>query len=129
MPNDQAACCRKHPKHRQSPGVCSLCLKEKLSRLSTSSSSRCTTIASSSSSSLSSYCSSCSASSSYASSPMHHRHRFPKEGKDGFFLLMINGKDVLSKSRSVVFGSRLTREEGKNKTGFLSKLLHPRRVH
>ncbi|CAN8289928.1 unnamed protein product [Cochlearia groenlandica] len=26
-----AAFCKKHPKHRQSPGVCSLCLNEKLS--------------------------------------------------------------------------------------------------
>ncbi|GLU16145.1 hypothetical protein SLE2022_325940 [Rubroshorea leprosula] len=32
--------CKKHPKHRQSPGVCSLCLREKLSHLSTSSSRR-----------------------------------------------------------------------------------------
>ncbi|KAL1225810.1 hypothetical protein V5N11_021027 [Cardamine amara subsp. amara] len=26
--------CKKHPKHRQSPGVCSLCLNESLSKLS-----------------------------------------------------------------------------------------------
>ncbi|PQM38156.1 uncharacterized protein Pyn_14208 [Prunus yedoensis var. nudiflora] len=25
--------CKKHPKHEQSPGVCSLCLREKLERL------------------------------------------------------------------------------------------------
>ncbi|GMI78442.1 hypothetical protein HRI_001513500 [Hibiscus trionum] len=127
-PNDQAACCRKHPKHKQSPGVCSLCLRDKLSRLPANSSSRCTTtIGSSCSSSLSSYCSSSSASSSYASSPMH-RYSFPKEGKDGFSLLFISGKNMLTKSKSVAFASRLRSKQGMNKTGFLSKFLHPRRV-
>lgn len=33
-------CCKKHPKHRQSPGVCSLCLTQKLSSLRVSSASR-----------------------------------------------------------------------------------------
>ncbi|KAK8492150.1 hypothetical protein V6N13_054112 [Hibiscus sabdariffa] len=130
-PNDQAPCCRKHPKHRQSPGVCSLCLRDKLSRLPANSTSRCTTatVASSCSSSPSSYCSSSSASSSYASSPMH-RHSFPKEGKDGFSLFLISGKNMLTKSKSVAFASRLRSKEEKNKTGFFSKLLHPRsRVH
>ncbi|XP_068641143.1 uncharacterized protein [Aristolochia californica] len=28
--------CKKHPKHRQSPGVCSACLRERLSQLSSS---------------------------------------------------------------------------------------------
>ncbi|KAK8624210.1 hypothetical protein V6N13_065563 [Hibiscus sabdariffa] len=126
-PNHQA-CCKKHPKHRQSPGVCSLCLKEKLSRLPASSSSRRPTIIASScssSSSLSSYCSS-----SSSSSPMH-RYRCPNEGKDGFSLFLIGGgKKMLTKSRSVAFVSRLGSKEGrKDKTGLLSKLLHPRRVH
>ncbi|KAK8501046.1 hypothetical protein V6N13_109981 [Hibiscus sabdariffa] len=133
-PNDQV-CCKKHPKHRQSPGVCSLCLKEKLSRLPASSSSRrptsATVIASScsSSSSLSSYCSSSSAS-SHSSSPMH-RCRFPNEGRDGLSLFLIGGgKKMLTKSRSVAFVSGLGSKEGrKDKTGLLSKLLHPRRVH
>ncbi|WVY92282.1 hypothetical protein V8G54_037796, partial [Vigna mungo] len=67
--------CKKHPKHNQSPGVCSLCLREKLAQLS-SYNSRPTpsSIASStSSSSLSSYSSSyySSASSSSSASPMH----------------------------------------------------------
>ncbi|KAL1536855.1 hypothetical protein AAHA92_29436 [Salvia divinorum] len=31
---NNAAACKKHPKHRQSPGVCSVCLREKLSHLS-----------------------------------------------------------------------------------------------
>ncbi|CAN8303440.1 unnamed protein product [Cochlearia groenlandica] len=58
-----AAFCKKHPKHRQSPGVCSLCLNEKLFLfIRDSSSSRQRTIhvlcSSSTSSSLSSYCSS-----------------------------------------------------------------------
>ncbi|KAK8572392.1 hypothetical protein V6N13_047991 [Hibiscus sabdariffa] len=131
-PNDQPPCCRKHPKHRQSPGVCSLCLRDKLSRLPANSTSRCTTatVASSCSSSPSSYSSSSSsASSSYTSSPTH-RYSFPKEGNDGFSLFLIGGKNMLTKSKSVAFASRLRSKEGKNKTGFFSKLLYPgRRVH
>ncbi|MBA0797984.1 hypothetical protein Gohar_008624 [Gossypium harknessii] len=119
--NDKA--CKKHPKHRQSPGVCSLCLREKLLQLSASSSSgsttTITTIASSCSSSLSSYSSSSSASS--YSSPMH-RYPFPTEGKDSFSFLFFSGKNILTKSRSMAFSSRLR----SNRTGFLSKLLHPR---
>ncbi|XWS25310.1 hypothetical protein CRYUN_Cryun27aG0058300 [Craigia yunnanensis] len=124
--------CKRHPKHMQSPGVCSLCLGEKLSRLSANSSSRCTTtkVASScysSSSSLSSYYSSSSASS--YSSPMH-RYRFSTEGKGtSFSLLLFSGKNILTKSRSVAFSSRMRGKEGddkKKKSGFLSKLLHPR---
>ncbi|XWS21469.1 hypothetical protein CRYUN_Cryun30bG0057500 [Craigia yunnanensis] len=122
--------CKRHPKHRQSPGVCSLCLGEKLSRLSANSSSRCTTttVASScSSSSLSSYYSSSSASS--YSSPMH-RYRFTTEGKGtSFSLLLFSGKNILTKSRTVAFASRMRSKEGddkKKKSGFLSKLLHPR---
>ncbi|XVE95255.1 hypothetical protein REPUB_Repub02eG0080500 [Reevesia pubescens] len=126
--------CKRHPKHKQSPGVCSLCLGEKLSHLSAhSSSKRCnitTTVASSScssSSSLSSYYSSSSASSS--SSPMH-RYRFITEGKGtSFSLFLFSGKNRLTKSRSVAFASRMRSKDGdekKNKSGFFSKLLHPR---
>ncbi|CAL9215927.1 unnamed protein product [Arabidopsis halleri] len=32
--SDYKYSCKKHPKHRQSPGICSLCLKESLSKLS-----------------------------------------------------------------------------------------------
>ncbi|KAG8499314.1 hypothetical protein CXB51_005876 [Gossypium anomalum] len=119
--NDKAY--KKPPKHRQSPGVCSLCLREKLSQLSASSSSgsttTITTIASSCSSSLSSYSSSSSSASSY-SSPMH-RYPFPTEGKDSFSLFF-SGKNILTKSRSVAFSSRLI----SYRTGFFSKLLLPR---
>ncbi|XP_022772292.1 uncharacterized protein LOC111314936 [Durio zibethinus] len=124
--------CKRHPKHRQSPGVCSLCLTEKLSQLSANSSSRCTTATKvayscSSSSSLSSYYSS-SSSSSY-SSPMHC-YRFTTEGKGtSFSLLLFSRKNILTKSRSVAFASRMRSKEGEDKNkkcGFLSKLLHPK---
>ncbi|XVE60531.1 hypothetical protein DITRI_Ditri05aG0136300 [Diplodiscus trichospermus] len=122
--------CKRHPKHRQSPGVCSLCLREKLSQLSANPSLRCTTsrVASScyySSSSLSSYYSSSSASS--YSSPMH-RYRFTTEGKGTSFSLLLfsTGKNILTRSRSVAFASRMRSKEAKKKSGFLSKLLHPR---
>ncbi|XP_022752916.1 uncharacterized protein LOC111301482 [Durio zibethinus] len=125
--------CKRHPKHRQSPGVCSLCLGEKLSQLSANSSRRCTTITvassnCSSSSSLSSYYSSASSSSS-SSSPMH-RYCFPTEGKGtSFSLLLFSGKNILTKSRSVAFASRMRIKEGddkKKESGLLSKLLHSR---
>ncbi|KAK7275796.1 hypothetical protein RIF29_16920 [Crotalaria pallida] len=135
--------CKKHPKHHQSPGVCSLCLREKLTQLSSSISSRriptsSTTACSSTSSSLSSYYSSCSSSS--CASPMHGRFRFATEGKSGsnsvpFF--MMSGKQGIIKSRSMIFGPirrRDHREGGvdhvnkssANKSGFWLKLLHPK---
>ncbi|CAL0317853.1 unnamed protein product [Lupinus luteus] len=132
--------CKKHPKHNQSPGVCSLCLKEKLTLLSTSKSYRITTssitICSSTSSSLSSDYSSCSTSS--CASPMH-RLRFTTEGKStcnarfvSFFLL--SGKHGITKSRSVAFVPRRIDREGDvhhhahnnmsaKKSGFWFKLL------
>ncbi|KAJ0025681.1 hypothetical protein Pint_08383 [Pistacia integerrima] len=114
--------CKKHPKHRQSPGVCSLCLREKLSKLSTSSSSRVYSSTMESSSS-----------SSSCASPMH-RYRFTTEGKNNISLssLLFGSKNGLTKSRSLVFFPRKRGKEGddhdnkKKKGGFLSKLLRPR---
>ncbi|KAB1219972.1 hypothetical protein CJ030_MR3G020083 [Morella rubra] len=121
--------CKKHPKHRQSPGVCSLCLAERLSQLSTSSSRRtasATTARSSSPSSLSSYYSSSSASS--CSSPVHRSH-FSKEAGKSSISFFLNGKNALTKSRSLAFGPRMKNgdDNDKNKKGgFLSKWLRPR---
>ncbi|KAJ9166543.1 hypothetical protein P3X46_021283 [Hevea brasiliensis] len=122
--------CKKHPKHKQSPGVCSICLSEKLSQLSTSCSSRTTSsynaMDSVSSSSLSSYSSS---SCSSSSSPLH-LYRYGREGK-GALSFLLNGKNVLTRSRSLVFAPR-TRgnkdriSDDKKKGGILSKLLRPK---
>ncbi|KAK7351197.1 hypothetical protein VNO77_10476 [Canavalia gladiata] len=121
--------CKKHPKHRQSPGVCSLCLRDKLSQLSSSSrkpTSASSCISSSASSSLSSYYSSNSASS--CASPTHP---FP------FSVFLLNAKHGgLVKSRSMALVPR-RREEAEGvvddhhnkslkKGGFWSKLLHPK---
>lgn len=125
--------CKKHPKHRQSPGVCSLCLTEKLSQLSSrrtaaSSATVGSSCPSSSASSLSSYYSSSSASS--CSSPLRP-YRFVKEGKASISFLF-NGKNVLTKSRSVAFFPRTKNigddddDKKKKKGGFWSKLLRPR---
>ncbi|KAG6671973.1 hypothetical protein I3843_16G035400 [Carya illinoinensis] len=126
--------CKKHPKHRQSPGVCSRCLNEKLSQLSSSSCSRRTSATagsgscSSSPSSLSSYSSSSSASS--CSSPVHFTNVEGKIISSLSFLL--NGKNVLTKSRSLVFFPRMNRPRGDDddvmnkdpkKGGFWSKFL------
>ncbi|XP_040998033.1 uncharacterized protein LOC121244056 [Juglans microcarpa x Juglans regia] len=126
--------CKKHPKHRQSPGVCSRCLNEKLSQLSSSSGSRRTSSpsgsgsCSSSPSSLSSYYSSSSASS--CSSPVHLTNMEGKIISSLSFLL--NSKNGLTKSRSLVFFPRVNRPRGdddddmrnyKKKGGFWSKIL------
>ncbi|KAK8505172.1 hypothetical protein V6N13_026040 [Hibiscus sabdariffa] len=115
--------CKRHPKHKQSPGVCSLCLAEKLSQISAHSS----TLAYSFSSRSSLSSSSSSSSSSCSSSPFR-----PHAGGKGssFPFLLFNGKNLLTKSRSVACASRMRSEVGddhkKKKGGFLYKLLHPR---
>lgn len=129
--------CKKHPKHQQSPGVCSICLTEKLSQLSSRRNSETTagsSCCSSSGSSLSSCYSSSSASSS-CSSPLR-RFRFTKEGKTSSLSFLLNGKSVLTKSRSLAFVARMKNgdddnddddyKKKKKKVGFWSKLLHPR---
>ncbi|KAK7311644.1 hypothetical protein RJT34_09916 [Clitoria ternatea] len=134
--------CKKHPKHRQSPGVCSLCLRDKLSQLPSSSSNSSTKTntlscdsSSVSSNSLSSYCSS-SANSSCASP---NSHPFPSTSFVSIFLLNNNAKHGgLVKSRSVAVFPRRRKEgdEGDvdghvkksvKKHGFWFKLLHPKR--
>lgn len=126
--------CKKHPKHRQSPGVCSICLNEKLSQLSSGSGSRRNSdtagsgSCSSSPSSLSSY------DSSSCSSPVHFTNLEGKIISSLSFLL--NGKNVLTKSRSLVFFPRMNRprtgdndhddmkkDDQKKGRGFWSKFL------
>ncbi|BAT78497.1 uncharacterized protein LOC124845729 [Vigna umbellata] len=135
--------CKKHPKHRQSPGVCSLCLRDKLSQLSSdspsSSSSRKANSISSSpsssvSSSVSSYSSSCASPTAALPFPFSNEPRTAS-----IFLFTAKHAGFLkSKSMSVLSTRRRrTRNEGeadddpvKNKTakksGFWSKLLHPK---
>ncbi|CAB4267193.1 unnamed protein product [Prunus armeniaca] len=123
--------CKKHPKHQQSPGVCSLCLREKLERLaqklSTYSGSplllrRITSP--STTSSLSSYYSSSSGSSLSSPAP-----GYEQKGPISWFLSGDN--NVLTKIRSLVnyFPRRMRGKEGseeKKKSRFWSKLLRPR---
>ncbi|KAK4352375.1 hypothetical protein RND71_027893 [Anisodus tanguticus] len=117
-----AIICKKHPKHKQNPGVCSVCLSEKLSLLSRTSRSNTTTVTSSCSSSSSSL-SSLSSSSDVSSCSSPPRYR-------------TSTNNVLMKSRSLALIMR--RREGgiileennkrkKKKEGFLSRLLNPRR--
>lgn len=108
--------CKKHPKHQQSPGVCSICLGERLSQISSTSNS-----SSSSRRAVNPYCSSSSSSSSLSSlsscssselSPVHHRQ------------VKWSKNNVFGKSRSMAFVGEIV---GKNKkSGFWSKLLRPR---
>ncbi|XP_051140956.1 uncharacterized protein LOC127258228 [Andrographis paniculata] len=117
--------CRKHPNHRQSPGVCSVCLTEKLVILSSDRGSKPVRSPPSSNSSASSYVSSLS-SSSCASPPLAVARVYKRS---------IAANNLLTKSRSVAtFAPRRRREEededsaGKkaarrSKRGFWSKWL------
>ncbi|KAF8099531.1 hypothetical protein N665_0242s0015 [Sinapis alba] len=95
--SDNNFSCKKHTKHRQSPGICSLCLTERLSKVSLeyyrytknaaqTASSYCSST--SSSTSVSSYYSSSSVSS--CSSPLQYRYREKKkDGKKHSFLFRL----------------------------------------
>ena len=100
--------CRKHPKHKQSPGVCSLCLREKLSNLTITKPimAAATAAASLSSSSLSSL-------SSYYSSS------FPSSSASPYF-------PRTKSSISSLFKRRSTPTQATNH-GFWSKLMMNRR--
>ncbi|KAK1435464.1 hypothetical protein QVD17_01227 [Tagetes erecta] len=113
--------CNIHPKHQQSSGICSLCLRERLLRISRSSSRVITCASSSSSSSSVSSISSVSSSSgdlSHMASPMHDDYR------KGHLSIL---KSKLNKSKSIAFASeRIMEDDTKKKGGFWSKLVHSR---
>lgn len=139
--------CKKHPKHRQSPGVCSLCLTEKLNKISSTSCRRSNKILNlessscSSSSSLSSGYSSCSASS--CSSPVYRYDRYASIRGNRTSLLLNGGRVAnshgLTRSRTTTGANFAPKKTGvkeggdnngrKNKeSGFLSRLWRrPRR--
>lgn len=97
--SDNNFSCKKHTKHIQSPGICSLCLNEKLSKLSleyyeyTKNAAETASSCCSSSSSVStSVVSSCYSSSSVSScsSPLQYRYREKKkDGKKQNFLFRL----------------------------------------
>ncbi|KAF9612048.1 hypothetical protein IFM89_037967 [Coptis chinensis] len=118
--------CKKHPKQRQSPGVCSACLRERLAQL-TSRNNKITT-ASSCSSSLSSSAYS-SVSSSYISSPVHYR--VGSTSMKGPISFLIKDDDGLVRSKSMAFIARtrvddmvVERRNKKKKSSFWSRLIH-----
>ncbi|KAK3025943.1 hypothetical protein RJ639_040859 [Escallonia herrerae] len=131
--NHQVMRCRRHPKHQQSPGVCSICLGERLSQLSTSLRSTTSTMLMASAGCSSSTTSLSSLSSTYssnASSPMHRDYRLGLEGKRYTMSLLRSGKNVLLKSKSLAFVSRRRdqagADDGKKKGGFWSKMVRSR---
>ncbi|XP_072984966.1 uncharacterized protein [Typha latifolia] len=110
--------CKKHPKHKQSTGVCPFCLGEKLSRLASSSAFSSLTYASSSSASTSAYSSDSELSSLAASPPRHDMKRARLS------LLLKKDLEPLTKSRSLIFvigrrkedyGEEVIIEKGKGK--------------
>ncbi|KAG9132754.1 hypothetical protein Leryth_014030 [Lithospermum erythrorhizon] len=141
----QVTTCKKHPKHEQSPGVCAVCLREKLNHLPASSSKitrgKNNVASASTSSYLSSLSSQESSNVSSSSSPVHRRSHssmttFLKWGKKNNETnnYSISSKNiVLTKSRSLAFLMQRTEAEeavdkhhGKKTQGFWSKLLRRR---
>lgn len=124
--------CKKHPKHNQSPGVCSLCLSEKLIQLSSFNKHRRTLVLAndhSSNSSSSSYVSSLS--SSYVSScasPLHC-FCFNSDGKsNSLSIFLVSSQHEVIKSKS--FGRRKCEdgvEHGNKRCGFWFNLFHAKR--
>ncbi|EOA36560.1 hypothetical protein CARUB_v10011701mg [Capsella rubella] len=116
-----AVFCKKHPKHRQSPGVCSLCLNEKLSLFMKAASSRGrprSLSSSSTSSSLSSYCSS---SVSSCPSPLLDGRRYlVVEGGSG---RREKGVSWMTKSRSVAYKVDDEKKKKTTKSGFFYGLV------
>ncbi|KAK6127481.1 hypothetical protein DH2020_038776 [Rehmannia glutinosa] len=115
--------CKKHPKHTQSPGVCSICLSEKLSKLSNTNNKKSgkSQFSSYSSSYLSSMSSSYDA--SYNSSPNIKLNMRVFRKND----TILSGQEMfMKKSKSMAFALQRRKEEEKNvetKRGFWSKLL------
>ncbi|XP_009787284.1 uncharacterized protein [Nicotiana sylvestris] len=120
--------CKKHPDHKQQPGVCSCCLRERLSKLSTSTAT--IAVISSSTSSLFS-----STSSSTCNSPRvggHRRIISDVVGPFTFVSIIGTGAGAgggLKKSKSQAFVARTGCRSGgllngqKKKEGFWSKLI------
>ncbi|MED6202114.1 hypothetical protein PIB30_102059 [Stylosanthes scabra] len=133
--------CKNHPKHQQTPGVCSLCLMEKLAKLPAFSANRrrITTsllCSSDSSSSLSSYYDSlCSTSS--CSSPVHC---FPASGSSSGPIFPVIFKHGIMRRKSMAADARKRDHEDEGgvhggggemnssrRNGLWFKLLHPKR--
>ncbi|XP_071713675.1 uncharacterized protein [Rutidosis leptorrhynchoides] len=120
--SSMVASCKKHPMHQQSPGVCSLCLRERLSKISGSSSHTISALSSSCSTSFISTISS--ACSSYKASPMHKDRNQRKTNDDH-----VEGKGYFSflrKSRSMAYVSEKIVNNGVKKKkggGFWSRLI------
>ncbi|XP_062099986.1 uncharacterized protein LOC133805850 [Humulus lupulus] len=137
--------CKRHPTANRTPGVCSDCLRERLSQLSDSFNRRTTTFGptadgypffSSSSTAFTSHYSSGGA--SPARGTKHHRNASEMMGSIALFFSVGGGGGGLKKSRSIAFipkrssstagglddhGFRPEGKTGKKKSGFWSKLL------
>lgn len=125
------ASCKKHPKQRQSPGVCAICLSERLSQLPNVVTSSCSSKVDLSSSPSSSCSDISSSDASSCSSPMRRVENL--EAGKSMNMFKNVGLDVLKKSRSMVCVLQRRKEEGSSvdnngknidgKRGFWSKLL------
>ena len=81
--SDNNFSCKKHTKHRQSPGVCSLCLTERLSKVEYYDYTKNAAQTASSTASSSTSVSSCYSSSSVSSCSSPLQYRYKEKKKDG----------------------------------------------
>ncbi|XP_030497955.1 uncharacterized protein LOC115713605 [Cannabis sativa] len=137
--------CKRHPTTKLTPGVCSDCLRERLSQLSDSFNRRTTSFGPASAAGYSFFSSSSTAFSSHYSSRgasparggKHHRNASEMMGSIALFFSVGGGGGGLKKSRSIAFipkrssagglddhhGFHAEGKNGKKKSGFWSKLL------
>ncbi|CAH9110570.1 unnamed protein product [Cuscuta europaea] len=122
------AICRRHPDHKQPSGVCSCCLRERLSKISGAVSVSSGTSLSSSPAENCDYYSASSSSASGCGTPRGHR-RITSDVAGRFSFLSIGSggcEGRLKKSRSIAFAARKQgrgRGGGKKNEGFWSKLI------
>ncbi|XP_042492749.1 uncharacterized protein LOC122072236 [Macadamia integrifolia] len=114
--------CKKHPMHRQTPGVCSCCLREKLTKLSNASGRGGMEEAGSSCSSSLSSSPYSSGETSSDSSPVHDRFGYLEGRGSGLFLKSRSVVAIPPRMRSRSRGA-VEITDGKKKLGFWSKLI------
>lgn len=120
--------CKTHPEHKQPAGVCSCCLRERLSKISGAvMDSSAMSISSSPAAANYNYSSASSSCSSGCVSPRGHR-RITSDvaGRFSFITVGGGGDGGLKKSRSIAFAARRPARVlagGKKKEGFWSKLI------
>ncbi|XP_019185283.1 PREDICTED: uncharacterized protein LOC109180250 [Ipomoea nil] len=124
--SEAEALCKSHPEHKQPAGVCSCCLRERLSKISGAVMDSSTMSSPAAAAAPYNYSSASSSCSSGCVSPRGHR-RITSDVAGRFSFITVGGGDGgLKKSRSIAFAARRPARVlagGKKKEGFWSKLI------